>query len=85
MNSKIFFILIAMIIQNNAFAQIIGRNGKRSPEVQTEYALELCKHLHQNPELSFQEFESAKRMAAELKKAGFEVTEKWVATMWWVF
>jgi hippurate hydrolase len=43
---------------------------------QTGYALELCKHLHQNPELSFQEFETAKRMAAKLKEAGFEVTEK---------
>ncbi|HKL34301.1 MAG TPA: amidohydrolase, partial [Tangfeifania sp.] len=29
---------------------------------------------HKNPELSFQEFETSKRMASELKKAGFEVT-----------
>lgn len=35
----------------------------------------LCKDLHQNPELSLQEFETAKKMAAELRKAGFEVTE----------
>ncbi|MBW6534896.1 MAG: amidohydrolase [Mariniphaga sp.] len=75
MNSKIFFILIAMVIQNNTFAQILEEIQKEARN-QTGYALELCKHLHQNPELSFQEFESAKRMAAELKKAGFEVTEK---------
>jgi len=75
MNSRIFFILIAMIIQNNAFAQILEEIQKEA-HVQTAYSLELCKHLHQNPELSFQEFETAKRMAAELKKAGFEVTEK---------
>ncbi len=75
MKSKIFLILFAMIIQNNAFAQIAGEIKKEARN-QTEYALELCKHLHQNPELSFQEFESTKRMATELKKAGFEVTEK---------
>lgn len=34
----------------------------------------LYKHLHQNPELSFKEFETAKRMALELKSIGFEVT-----------
>jgi amidohydrolase len=32
--------------------------------------------LHQNPELSFQEVRSAKIMADEARKAGFEVTEK---------
>ncbi len=75
MNSKIFFILIVMVFQNNTFAQILEEIQEEARN-QTGYALELCKHLHQNPELSFQEFESAKRMAAELKKAGFEVTEK---------
>ena len=75
MNSKIFFILIVMVIQNNAIAQILEEIQKEARN-QTGYALELCKYLHQNPELSFQEFESAKRMAAELREVGFEVTEK---------
>jgi amidohydrolase len=35
----------------------------------------LYQHLHANPELSFQEVKTAKRMAAEAKKTGFEVTE----------
>ena len=34
----------------------------------------LFTHFHQRPELSFLETETAKRMAAELKKAGAEVT-----------
>jgi len=34
----------------------------------------LYKHLHQNPELSFHEEQTGKRMAEELKKAGFKVT-----------
>ena len=36
--------------------------------------LELYKHLHSHPELSFQEVQSAARMAEELRKAGCEVT-----------
>jgi amidohydrolase len=36
--------------------------------------LGLYEHLHTHPELSFQEHETAKRMAAELKQSGAEVT-----------
>lgn len=35
----------------------------------------LYEHLHAHPELSFEEHETAKRMAQELRKLGFEVTE----------
>ncbi len=35
----------------------------------------LYKTLHQNPELSFHEIATAKRMAAELRAAGYSVTE----------
>lgn len=42
---------------------------KHLPEV-----IELYKHFHQNPELSFHEEQTAKRLAAELKAAGCEVT-----------
>jgi hippurate hydrolase len=35
----------------------------------------LYTHLHSHPELSFKEFETSKRIAQELKKAGAEVTE----------
>ena len=38
--------------------------------------IDLYKHLHQNPELSFKEEKSAAKIAGELKKMGFEVTEK---------
>lgn len=37
--------------------------------------MEIYRDLHQNPELSEQEFRSAKIMAGEARKAGFEVTE----------
>ena len=38
------------------------------------YLGSLFTHFHQNPELSFLEVETAKRMAVELKKAGADVT-----------
>ena len=75
MTRKIQVLIIALVLHTGVYAQL---NSKTNNEVvqQTAYALELCKVLHQNPELSFQEFETAERMAAELKNAGFEVTEK---------
>ena len=39
------------------------------------YLDELYLHLHQNPELSLQEKNTAARMSDELNKAGFTVTE----------
>lgn len=38
------------------------------------YVFELYKHFHQNPELSFREIETSKRVAAELQGLGFNVT-----------
>ncbi len=35
----------------------------------------LFKHLHAHPELSHREFETSKRLASELRKLGYEVTE----------
>lgn len=40
-----------------------------------EYLAPLYVHFHRNPELSFREFETAKRLAAELRSLGIEVTE----------
>jgi len=37
--------------------------------------LDLYRHFHRHPELSFQEDDSAARIAAALREAGFEVTE----------
>ena len=75
MYSKILLILVAMSVQFATSAQL-NSAIKKEVENQTAYSLELCKYLHQNPELSFQEFETAKRMAKELKELGFEVSEK---------
>jgi len=58
----------------------------RVQEVQKQVGAEaasletLYKHLHAHPELSLQELQTAARMAQELKKLGFEVTEKFGGT-----
>ena len=38
------------------------------------YLQALYTHFHENPELSFEEVETAKRLATELQSAGFDVT-----------
>ena len=40
------------------------------------YLHDLYIELHKNPELSYHEIKSSARLAAELRKLGFEVTEK---------
>ena len=47
-----------------------------------DYVLDLYRHFHANPELSYQEKDSAARMAKEWRELGFTVTErigdKWI-------
>ncbi len=43
-------------------------------EEHSDELLSLYQHFHQHPELSFQEQDTAARLAEELKKAGYEVT-----------
>ncbi len=66
------FIPIQILAQSpQAIQQIETLTAQNYPELDALY-----KHLHQNPELSLQEEKSAARMAAELKKLGFQVKEK---------
>src|SRR3974377_2487351 len=59
-------------------AALKDRSQEIKKRVADEYpSLEaLYKQLHANPELSLQEQQTSARMAQELKKLGFEVTEK---------
>ena len=63
-----------MIISKGAFSQI-SQSIEKEVTKQTGLMLDLCKELHQNPELSLQEFETSKRMASELGNDGFKVIE----------
>src|SRR5262245_45209761 len=59
-------------------AGVKARLAQVDKRITAEYdSLEkLYKHLHANPELSLREFKTAARLAQELKKLGFTVTEK---------
>lgn len=48
---------------------------KKLANQNTERTVGLRRHLHQNPELSFCEFETAKFILSELRNIGLEVTE----------
>lgn len=68
-----FLIITLFFIQANSNGQNKSVFDKEITK-QVEYALELCKYLHQHPEISFQEEETSARMADELKSIGFDVT-----------
>ena len=54
--------------------RLVAVNKKLDTEINDLVAL--YQHLHANPELSLQETNTAKRLAEEMKKLGYEVTEK---------
>lgn len=64
--------------ENSGFLRDMGTlwaDVKQGTSQDYAYLDGLYKHLHTHPELSFHETETARRMAAELQQAGFEVTE----------
>jgi len=66
--------LIVLLFSNSATAVNTDVKQIISSDYQ-DYLKPLFLHFHQTPELSLQEFKTAKRMAEELASAGFEVTE----------
>ena len=71
---KLIILSVLMGVQINAMSQI-SEKIKNEVRNQSDFAISLCKYLHSHPELSFQEFETAKKLSAELRKNGFEVTD----------
>ncbi|MBD2841999.1 amidohydrolase [Erythrobacter rubeus] len=67
---------LAVVWGSPAMADDHGGDGLRA-EVMADIPglMEVYKDLHANPELSFQEFETAKKLAARARELGFEVTE----------
>ena len=71
---KQFVALAALAV----FCATTATSGELSESVRKDYDEhlgDLWDHFHRNPELSTVEFETAKRMAKELRDAGFVVTE----------
>lgn len=65
------FLVAAMLLP----AAAVGAETGPWIDKNIEPILELYRHLHANPELSYQEKETAARLAKELRAAGLEVTE----------
>lgn len=58
-------LLLGFIVLNTANVVYSETDLQKAVDDDLERLVSLYHHLHQNPELSFKEFESSKRMAAE--------------------
>ncbi|MGI9258597.1 MAG: amidohydrolase [Gammaproteobacteria bacterium] len=67
-----YSVLLSCLLAIPAIAQDLSRDIEQD---YNSYLAALFDHFHRNPELSLVEFETAARMANELRDAGFEVTE----------
>ena len=66
-------LLATMLLASPLYADDLDAAVERDYD---HYLAGLFDHFHRNPELSTVEFKTAERMTAELRAAGFEVTEK---------
>ena len=75
---RAFFIALFTVIPLSATSILAQPKPAVDAAIENELPdlVKLYKHLHENPELSLQEQQTSARMAAELKAAGFEVTNK---------
>ncbi len=74
--TKLFLLIIAFVAyQAGLNAQKEAQQIDKLLNAKYPYYEKLYKHFHQNPELSFMEVKTSKRVAEELRKAGFKVTE----------
>ena len=71
------FLTPAAIFLTAACAPNVSANDLSSSVADDyDYVLDLYKHFHENPELSFKEKNTAARLAKELEDLGFDVTER---------
>lgn len=69
-----FIVLAGLLNCPIAGQDRLNESIKKEVDRSLPFYLDLYKHLHQNPELSLQEFKTALRMKQELSSLGFEVT-----------
>jgi len=65
----------ALALATPVAAQNALQGVEAAVEQDYDYLDALYTHLHRNPELSYQEKETSRRMAAEMRTLGFDVTE----------
>jgi amidohydrolase len=59
-----------------AAAPVSANDVRQAIDIDMPSLIEIYKDLHANPELSFQEFRTSAKLAAEARRLGFKVTEK---------
>lgn len=72
-------VLLLFFLTAACFMQTTGAADALRESIATDYeaTLEaLFQHFHQHPELSHREFETARRLATELRALGYDVTEQ---------
>jgi len=76
---KTSLVLSFFLLSVSGFMNIVGAAEDLRGAIAADYEENLAslfRHFHQHPELSNQEVETAKRLAAELDALGFDVTEQ---------
>ncbi len=68
-----FFLTVTCFVHVAAIAESLRESVATDYETKLEL---LFRHFHQNPELSNREFETARRLATELRALGYDVTEQ---------
>ncbi|CAM4095361.1 amidohydrolase [Pseudoalteromonas byunsanensis] len=69
---KKLLMCLPLVLASQAYAVSLAQNIQSDmPNLESLYL-----HLHQNPELSYQEKNTAVRLASELKALGFDVTQR---------
>ncbi len=68
-----FFLTVTCFVDVAATAESLRESVATDYETKLEL---LFRHFHQNPELSNREFETARRLATELRALGYDVTEQ---------
>ncbi|MFM8470139.1 MAG: M20 family metallopeptidase [Limisphaerales bacterium] len=76
MKPLLAFLIVALSVTLPISAAVAQSSVRTRVDAELPRLLELYKHLHANPEISFQEVKTSARIADELKQAGFEVTTK---------
>ena len=68
-------LLLPLVLLASGFILLSPAVHKDKIDADVDYLVDLYKSIHQQPELSLQEKETSKKLAGELRKVGFEVTE----------
>src|SRR5215471_15934947 len=72
----VFTIVCAVTAVCAIRASVYGEDASAWAKTHQSELVELYRHFHAHPELSFEEYETGARVAKELRAAGIDVTEK---------